>query len=291
MKVLLTGAGGQLGRELLRGRPPQVELRAFDRAALDITDTAAVERAVSEFGPQVIVNAAAYTAVDRAEEEPDRAASVNARGVRNLALVAAASARLIHVSTDFVFSGDSSRPYHSSASPDPRSVYGKSKLDGERHALGEGGDSSVVVRTAWLYSRFGHNFVKSMLRLLASRDRLEVVADQIGSPTWARGLARAIWAIVERPEVAGIYHWTDAGVASWYDFAVAIQEEAAHRGMLEPSCQITPIPTSGYPTAARRPAFSVLDTTSTYRDLGMEPLHWRRQLRTMLQELDEYGGS
>ena len=290
MKVLLTGARGQLGRELALQCPTSVSLVALDRAALDIADGPEVRHWVAENRPDVILNAAAYTAVDRAETEPELAHAVNGDGVGHLAVSAAAhGVRLVHVSTDFVFDGEANEPYSPATEPDPQSAYGASKLVGERAVLDTEGLRGVVVRTAWLYSRFGHNFVKTMLRLMAERDRLEVVDDQIGCPTWARSLATALWRIVDRPEIEGVLHWTDAGVASWYDFAIAIQDEATDLGLLRPGCRVRPVATAQFPTPARRPSYSVLEIGSSAEMLDLEPDHWRRHLRSMLHELRDYG--
>ena len=284
MKVLLTGANGQMGWELQRTMPEGVQMLALDSAALDITDLQAVAALVARERPAVIINAAAYTAVDTAEMEPERARLVNGQGVACLAEAARAhGARLVQPSTDFVFDGSKSRPYEPADPPSPLGVYGASKLAGEEAVRRILGDDGLVIRTAWLYSAHGHNFVKTMLRLMGERQELRVVADQVGTPTWARGLAEAIWQLV-RMGASGIHHWTDGGVASWYDFAVAIQEEALALGVLDRAIPILPIATSDYPTPAQRPAYSVLDKTATWAMLGGPAPHWRFQLRRMLHE-------
>ncbi|KAA1190622.1 dTDP-4-dehydrorhamnose reductase [Pseudohalioglobus sediminis] len=286
-RVLVTGAGGQLGRELQRSVPDGVDCLALGRGQLDIADSAAVSRVVGEQRPEVLINAAAYTAVDQAETEADAAMRINAEGAGNLAAACAEhGVRMLHISTDFVFDGNSSTPYTAEAATSPLGEYGRSKLAGEeavRNAL----PAAVIMRTAWVYSAFGGNFVKTMLRLMAERDTLSVVADQVGTPTWANGLARALWQVVDRPTLQGIYHWTDAGVCSWYDFAVAIAEESAALGLLDCAPRVLPIPGSAYPTPARRPSFSVLDKQDTWEALGVAGVHWRVQLRKMLQELKE----
>lgn len=287
MKVMLTGAAGQLGMALQRQLPEGVVLVAFDRAGLDIGDAMAVRAAVARERPHFLLNAAAYTAVDRAEQESEAAARINAEGVAHLARAASDhGARLVHVSTDFVFDGHAGRPYQVDDTPHPQSVYGDSKLAGERAALAI--SDSLVVRTAWVYSAHGSNFVRTMLRLMAERDEVRVVADQIGTPTHAASLARAIWALI-RQEATGIVHITDAGVASWYDFAQAIQEEALEIGLLDRAASILPIATADYPTPAIRPAFSVLDKNATWALLGGPARHWRVELRLMLAELKEQG--
>ena len=254
---------------------------------MDITDAQQVQGFFAEHRPALVINAAAYTAVDKAESEPEQAMAVNCKAAANLAGACAdTDARLFHVSTDFVFDGSASTPYQPDAPAAPLGEYGRSKLAGEKVVL-QALPSAMIVRTAWVYSAFGGNFVKTMLRLMAERDELSVVVDQVGTPTWARGLAQALWLAAERDEMQGIYHWSDAGVCSWYDFAVAIAEEAVDMGLLPRQPLIHPIPGSAYPTPASRPAFSVLDKTSTWQALEIEGLHWREQLRSMLQDLKE----
>ena len=286
--VVVVGAGGQLGRELVRTTPVTIECVALARSELDVADARAVTARLTELAPRAVINAAAYTAVDAAESEPGAAHLANVEGPTNLARACAAlgDVDLIHISTDFVFDGEASRPYGADALPAPLGEYGQSKLAGELAVRGIL-PGALVLRTGWVYSRFGNNFVKTMLRLMAGRSELGVVADQVGTPTWARGLAEAVWAAVARPRRDDIYHWSDAGVSSWYDFAVAIHEEAQAIGLLERPVRIIPITTADYPTAARRPAYSVLDKTTAWRDLGMEGIHWRVQLRAMLAELKE----
>jgi dTDP-4-dehydrorhamnose reductase len=286
-KVLIVGAGGQLGRELMRTAPGGVECIPMTRSQLDIADVEAVAGCLAELTPQLVINAAAYTAVDKAESDIEAARRGNAEGPGVLAQACARQGiRLVHVSTDFVFDGSSSMPYTPEAPTSPLGEYGRSKLAGEdavRDALPE----ALIIRTGWVYSGFGNNFVKTMLRLMADRDELTVVADQVGTPTWANGLARAIWAAVAKPELSGIYHWSDAGACSWYDFAVAINEEGLALGLLDKPVNVRPIPAAQYPTPAQRPAYSVLDKSSSWRDFALEGVHWRVQLRAMLNHLKE----
>lgn len=290
MKILLTGADGQLGHELRRSTPTTHELTGSDLAGLDITDQDAVARKFEELEPDLVINAAAYTAVDRAERERDLAFKVNADGARNVSRAAASrGARVIHISTDFVFDGRQSRPYRPLDAPNPQSAYGASKLQGEEYVSEATGGTALILRTAWLYSRFGTNFVTTMLSRMRDGKTLQVVADQIGTPTWARGLAGAIWQAAEIRHLQGLYHWTDAGVASWYDFAVAIQEEGLSRGLLSRPVQIHPVGTRDYPTPAQRPSYSVLDKSETWARLAIQPQHWRVALRSMLTELGETG--
>lgn len=281
----MLGAGGQVGRAVVRTVGGQHEVIARARAELDIGDAAAVGQALATAKPDWVVNAAAYTAVDLAEDEPARAAAINDTAVGILAdAAAAAHSRLLHLSTDFVFDGSVNRAYLPGDVPHPLSVYGATKLAGERRAR-ESGAAAIVLRTAWVYAAAGKNFVLTMLKLMRERDQVRVVSDQIGAPTWATGLAGAIRDLLEAQAPPGTYHWTDLGVASWYDFAVAIQDEALARGLLSRAVPIVPIATREYPTRATRPAFSVLDTQATRAALATPALHWRHNLRMMLDEL------
>jgi dTDP-4-dehydrorhamnose reductase len=287
VRVLVTGGGGQLATAIERSAPPDATVDVRSQSELDVADADGVRRAVQAARPDVIVNTAAYTAVDKAESEPALAFLVNGAGALHVAQAAVEfGARIVHISTDFVFDGSSSTPYAATAVPCPVSVYGASKLQGERLVLEATGGEATVIRTAWLHSADGANFTKTMLRLLAEREEVNVVTDQVGTPTWARSLARAIWAVARRGGPGGVQHYTDAGVASWYDFAVAIAEEARAGGRLPVTGQVRPIPTSRYPTAARRPAYSVLDCGQTWRDLGVEQHHWRDGVRAVIRELE-----
>lgn len=284
MKVLVLGAGGQVGRVLVESAPAGHRVTARTRAEADLCEPAALERLLVETRPDWVVNAGAYTAVDLAEDEPQKAAAINDLAVGELARTAArAGCRVVHLSTDFVFDGTSSRAYLPGDVPHPLSVYGASKLGGERRIL-EGGCGGLVLRTAWVYASSGRNFVLTMLRLMRERTEVRVVADQIGAPTWARSLAAIVWDLIGAEAPPGIYHWTDCGVASWYDFAVAIQEEALARGLLPRPAAILPIATADYPTRARRPAFSVLDSSATRALTRAPAVHWRVNLRNMLDE-------
>jgi dTDP-4-dehydrorhamnose reductase len=285
VKVLVTGAGGQVGKALARSRPEGIEAEFMDRAALDICDPDVVLASVRASRPDVILNAAAYTAVDRAENEPQQAHRVNGEGPAHLAGAAEkTNARLIHVSTDYVFDGLQSRPYKPDDRTEPLSVYGISKLEGERAVL-RSRACQAVLRTSWVYSGGERNFVGTILRVLKERREVSVVDDQIGSPTAAASVARALWRLCENEHVHGIHHWTDAGVASWYDFAVAVADLAMDLGLLPGGCRVHPIPSAQYPTPARRPRFSVLDKNATIAVLGMTPLHWRQVLSQVLTEL------
>jgi dTDP-4-dehydrorhamnose reductase len=245
LRVLVTGAGGQLGRALADAVPVNVQVQAVMRADLDIGDLASVRRLIESFRPEVVINAAAYTAVDKAESDVAAAELGNVRGPHNLALALRdlPDARLLHVSTDFVFDGSQSSPYSPDSVPAPLGVYGRTKLAGEvaiREALEQ---RALVVRTAWVYDAAGKNFLRTMLRLMAERGAVRVVADQVGTPTCTHSLADVLWRFVGRPDLSGPFQWTDAGVASWYDFAVAIAEEAVSAGVLKSMPEVTPIST------------------------------------------------
>lgn len=286
MNVLVTGAAGQLGRALLAAAPDEIPVTGVVRDTLDLTRPEMIEDVFTQVRPAVVINAAAYTAVDAAESDRDAAFAVNAEGVKQLAATCAKTgARLLHVSTDFVFDGTAHRPYLPDSEPRPIGVYGASKLAGEKAVMDMPDLDWVIMRTAWVYAAAGSNFMLTMLRVMRERDDLGVVADQIGSPTWACALAGALWQCVARPDVRGIQHWTDSGVASWYDFAVAIQEEATVLGLVPGTTSIRPIRTEDFPTPAARPPFSVLDKTATRQALALPGVHWRENLRKVLREL------
>ena len=297
MKVFLAGGSGQLGRELLATAPEDTLIEAPARAKLSITDPLGVARALEIARPALVINAAAYTAVDDAESHREAAFLVNAEGARALAKGAAAvGARMIQVSTDFVFDGEQSLPYLTTEPTHPLGVYGESKLAGEVAVLEALPGNSLVVRTSWLYSSHGRNFVATMLQLLAERPEVKVVMDQVGSPTWARGLAEAIWKWSALPTASGLRHFSDAGVASWYDFAVAIRDEASQLGVIRARgasgtggarTVIRPIRSEEFPTPARRPASSTLNSFASWEELRITPLHWRAALLRMLTELKE----
>lgn len=287
MKILVTGGNGQLGQELKRTVPQQHEIVTVDICDFDLCNCSDIETCITDSRPDYIINAAAYTAVDKAEQEKDIAFKANAEGAYNIALAAQENnVKLIQISTDFIFDGKKSSPYLPDDQAVPVSVYGESKLEGEKKVLSVLKNKALIIRTAWLYSAYGTNFVKTMLKLMQERDSLSVVADQIGTPAWAKGLALAIWGATDK-ELTGIHHWADAGVASWYDFAVAIQEEAIALDLLNKEIPIQPIRTIDFPTPAQRPAYSVLDKTSTWEALGYIADHWRVSLRNMLKELKE----
>lgn len=280
MRVLITGAGGQLGGALVATAPGTVEISAIDVDDVDLTDAAMLRARLAVEAPEIIINAAAYTAVDRAEEEEDLALAINSDAVAIMVeAMEQSGGKLVHVSTDFVFDGTSSQPYQPDDARAPISAYGRTKAAGEDHLR----DQDILVRTAWVYAAGGANFVRTMIRLMKERDELGVVADQIGAPTWATGLATTIWGLIEKG-ASGTFHHSDAGEISWYDFAVAIAEEAQIMGLIERIPTIKPITTSDYPTPATRPAFSVLDSSTTRAVLGDTHTPWRENLRAMLKE-------
>jgi dTDP-4-dehydrorhamnose reductase len=285
MRVLITGANGQLGGALQRLAPAWAEINAIDVDDCDLTDVPMLRARLTVEAPDLILNAAAYTAVDKAEGDENLARAINSEAVAAMVeAMAETGGKVVHVSTDYVFDGTASSPYEPEAPRNPQSAYGRTKAEGEDHLRPE----DVLVRTAWVYEAGGANFVRTMIRLMKERDELGVVSDQIGAPTWATGLARTIWGLVEK-QATGTFHHSDAGVASWYDFAVAIGEEALQRGLIAKLPVIRPITTADYPTPAKRPAFSLLDCRATRDALGEEPVHWRANLRLMLDEEAKLG--
>lgn len=286
MKALIVGATGQLAQALRSSVPRHVSAVSLSRAEYDLADHSALLRYLDAEQPGVLINATAYTAVDQAEKDRDGAFASNADAVAHMAEACEARAtRFVHVSTDFVFDGAAGRPYRPDDAPNPLGVYGASKLEGERRIAARPGLDWRVIRTAWVYSSVGRNFVLTMLRLFRERPVVRVVADQVGTPTSAASLAECVWAAALTDGNAGILHFTDAGVASWYDFAVAIYEEARAIGLIAHDVVIEPIATEQYPTPARRPSYSVLDTRATRERLGLQSVHWRTNLRKVLKEL------
>ncbi len=284
-EVAVFGAQGQLGCELQVTQPDGLDVTYLTRTQVDIANIDHVADCLNALNPAVIINAAAYTAVDHAEQEPHLAEAANAVGPGNLAEWAGQrGARLLHVSTDFVFDGLSTTPYKIYDRPNPLGVYGQTKLTGEERVLAADA-SHLVLRTGWVYSRHGGNFVKTMLRLMSEREQITVVEDQTGTPTWARGLASTCWALASNPDTRGLYHWSDKGSCSWFEFALAIQEEALTLGLLSRKIELLPIPATEYPTPARRPAYGVLDKTETRRAIGDEGQPWREALQGMLRDL------
>lgn len=281
-KILVTGANGQLGKELKQLAPsfPQFEFIFLAREDLPIHHFEMVRHYFNTYHPQYLINCAAYTAVDRAEQENDKAFQVNAEAVGVLAAVCAAHhTQFIHISTDYVFDGTATEPYKEDAATNPQGVYGATKLEGEKQALQLNPDS-IIIRTSWVYSEFGKNFVKTMLKLMAEKEEINVVDDQVGSPTYAADLAEVILKIITLQNwQPGIYHYSNEGVISWFDFAVAIKE------LTGSACKVNPIPTSQYPTPAKRPAYSVLDKTKIQQAFSVDLKDWKESLAVCLSKL------
>lgn len=287
MKILLTGADGQLGRELIRRCPEGCFLTPMSRSALDITDSAACTRALRDCSPDWVINAAAYTNVEQAEDEAETAMRVNGDGPFHLAnAVRKSGARLLHISTDFVFDGKLRRPYRPDDLTNPLSSYGRSKLAGEQAVLSVLGHDALIIRTSWLYSAVGKNFLNTILRLLREKDSLNVVNDQFGSPTSVMSLVSAIYASV-KADVKGLHHWCDEGIVSWHGFARAIQHEALNLGMLIKFKEINPVPGSEYKTKAVRPAWSALDCSTLCEAIKYRTNPWLDCLKLTLQQLKE----
>ena len=289
MKILSIGTTGQVGSELQQTLPKLGEVVALNRSELDLSDRQQIQRQISNNKPDVIVNAAAYTAVDKSETEPELAMAINAHAPKAIALAARdIGAKVLHISTDYVFDGQNCTPYRETDPTLPLGVYGKSKLLGEQ-GVKDNCDRHIILRTAWVYGSRGHgNFVKTMLRLGAEREELKVVADQIGSPTWSYDIAEAITQLLSKsasdPSINGTYHFTNSGVASWYDLAVATFTEAKRLGFPLKIERVLPITSAEFPTPTQRPNYSVLSKAKIIETLGVYPPHWRESLKKMLAQ-------
>lgn len=281
-KIVVTGAGGQLGQEIKRLAVlfPGYDYVFLERKELSISDSETVGRFFTAHLPKYIVNCAAYTAVDKAESEKEEAYRVNAAATGILSEACRKfGAKFIHISTDYVFDGDATEPYSEESPTGPQSVYGASKLEGERLAL-TANPEAIIIRTAWVYSEFGKNFVKTMIRLMKEKTEIGVVSDQFGSPTYAADLAETILRIISSGSwTPGIYHYSNEGVISWFDFAVAIKE------MTGSNCIVNPISTSQYPTPAKRPGYSVLNTAKIKANFGIKIPLWQFSLASCLERL------
>jgi dTDP-4-dehydrorhamnose reductase len=282
LRILVTGANGQLGKELRDLAPlhTQDEFFFLSREDMPIHHFELVRNYFNTLKPDYCINCAAYTAVDRAEEEKDKAYQINGEAVGVLAAGCKEHhTKFIHISTDYVFDGTASTPYTENFPPHPQSVYGASKLEGERQSLQLNPDC-IIIRTSWVYSVHGKNFVKTMMRLMKEKNEISVVNDQVGSPTYAADLAEAILQIISSGKwQPGLYHYSNEGVISWYDFAVAIKE------LTNSNCKVNPIPSSQYPTPAKRPAYSVLDKTKFVKSFGIPVKEWKHSLVTCLSRL------
>lgn len=280
MVVAVTGANGQVGQALqyIAGNYPEITFHFASSSSVDITDKQSIDAFFSLHKPDFCINAAAYTAVDKAESEPGKAHAINVTGAKNLAEACREhGTALLHISTDFVFDGTKATPYTEQDIPNPQSVYGQTKLDGER-AIMETLEEYYIIRTSWVYSQFGNNFMKTMLRLGAERDTLNVVNDQVGTPTHAVALATALLAIIKSGKRAyGLYHYSSEGSCSWYDFAKAIFEQARLH------VKVSPIPASAYTTLAKRPVYSVLDKQSIKQVFSITIPHWKEEILNALK--------
>ena len=281
-KLVVIGKSGQLAWEIARLVPEAV---CLGREDVDITSSEDIAAKLDKVKPDAVINASAYTAVDKAESDEENAYLLNQTAVANLAKYCKSNnVFLVHVSTDYVFNGEKGSPYTVDDAIEPQGMYGITKAAGEAEVTSILPAASAILRTSWVYSSHGNNFVKTMLRLMAEKPQLGVIDDQIGSPTWAKGLARACVEAASH-RTAGVYHWSDEGVCSWYDFAIAIQQLGLEKGLLQQAVPVKPIPSSAYPTPAKRPHYSVLDKTLT-RETFTSPLnHWREQLSAMMDEL------
>lgn len=280
--ILILGSKGQLGNEFqaLEKTYPAFRFFFYDVDELDITKTDLVDQRISEIKPDYLINCAAYTAVDKAETDKEVAYAINSDAVKNIAVACSANgARLVHISTDYVFDGEASQPYKEDSEVNPSSVYGLSKLKGEEEAL-KADKNGIIIRTAWVYSIYGNNFVKTMLRLMSSKPEISVVADQYGSPTYAHDLAEAIMQIISSDKwVPGIYHFTNEGVINWFDFASEIK---ALSGL---TCTVHAITTDQYPTAAKRPKYSVLDKKKIQLTFNIQMRDWKDSLQECLKKM------
>ena len=296
MKILLTGSGGQLGRSLISYKPKDIELVTRSKIDLNITNKKDCVKTISKYKPDWVINASAYTLVDQAEINIKEAFAVNTIGATNLATtIKDFGGNLLHFSTDFVFSGNQTKPYTPNDEISPINVYGQSKAEGEiaiKESLGQT-DQAIVIRTSWLLGSVGRNFVLTILKLHKEKENISVVCDQIGSPTTTSSLARACWKLIQLKssissnniKFPSLLHYSDAGIASWYDLAIAIGEIGEEIGLIEKAAKVIPIPSAYYPAKAVRPNFSVLDCSITYKLLELEPLHWRSSLYQLLLEL------
>ncbi|HYC27937.1 MAG TPA: dTDP-4-dehydrorhamnose reductase [Chitinophagaceae bacterium] len=284
LKILITGANGQLGNEFrsLATRYHNDSFIFLSRQELSIDDAGNVQQVLRQHNPDWVVNCAAYTAVDKAETEKEQAMAINAEGAGILASVCTElGAKFIHISTDYVFDGSSADPYNEDAATSPINTYGHTKLRGEQLVLQNNPDA-IIIRTSWVYSYFGNNFVKTMMRLMKERESINVVSDQVGSPTYAADLASAIMHIIHSPnakKASGIFHYSNEGRISWYEFAQAIKE------LIGSNCCVNPIPSSQYPTPARRPQYSLLDKSRIRGAFDLEIPDWRKSLEICIVRL------
>ena len=286
MRALIPGSAGLIGTALRAQAPAGVEVIGLDIAELDITDAAAVQKAIDHYQPDVVLNAAGYLALDKAETDPDPCMRVNAEGPRNLArALASGEGRMMHLSTNYVFDGKSSVPYQPTDLAEPVSVYGVSKRDGEVAVLETLGERGTVVRTSWVHAKHGNSFLRTILKVLKERGTVRVVDDQLGTPTSAQSIDNTLWRAALDPSINGLYHWTHARLASWYDFAVLIPEDGVALRLLPETVTVIPITTAEYPLAAARPAYGVMAKQATVAALGVPPTHWRVNVRKTMEDI------
>ena len=284
-KILVTGSNGQLGKEVkkIESSFPQFDFTFLSKEDLPIHHFEMVRNYFNVYHPQYLINCAAYTAVDKAEQERDRAFQINGEAVGVMAAICKENhTKFIHISTDYIFDGTATVPYKEDSPTNPQSVYGASKLEGEKQALQFNPDS-LIIRTSWVYSEYEKNFVKTMLKLLSEKEEISVVNDQVGSPTYAADLAEVILQIISSQNwQSGIYNYSNEGIINWYDFAIAIKE------LMGSNCRINPISTSQYPTPAKRPAYSVLDNSKIQKAFGIELKDWKKSLSACFANLKRY---
>lgn len=290
MKVLITGSSGQLGKSLINLKPSDINIIAPTREELDLADSLSCYKKILDLEPKWIINCGAYTAVDKAENEIEESKKINGFAPKSFSeALNKINGNLLHISTDFVFNGQQNHPYKVDQARSPLNIYGRSKAMGEEliEKNINNRKKATILRTSWVISPHGRNFVLTMLKLHSERESIDVVSDQIGVPTNAKTLAKACWRILELKEknnLPFILHWSDAGVASWYDLAIAIGEIGLEIGLLKKQAKVNPIKTSQYPTPATRPKYSVLDTSSSSKLLDLQPTHWRVNLKNILIE-------
>ena len=280
MKVAIIGSNGQLGTDLVKTFSEKHDVVSLTHEQIEITNFNNCQKVLASIKPDLLITTAAMHQVEKCEEDPELSFRVNALGTRNLALAAQSTgSQFVFFSTDYVFDGNGTEPYTTESATNPQSVYGASKLQGEKEAMQYNPDS-MIIRTSWVYSEFGKNFVKTMLKLMSEKEELNVVSDQIGSPTYAADLAAVIMQVIASGKwIPGMYHFSNAGVISWYDFALAIKELSGK------TCRVIPIPGSQYPTPAKRPAYSVMDTSRLFNSFGMTPKNWKDSLQVCLKKL------
>jgi dTDP-4-dehydrorhamnose reductase len=281
-KILIIGSKGQLGNEFqeLAKEYPFFQFSFYDVAEMDIVNKELVNSGIKELQPQYLINCAAYTAVDKAETDKELAYAINSHAVQNLAFACSENnVKFIHISTDYVFDGEASEPYTENSPTNPSNIYGISKLQGEKEAI-NGNKDVIIIRTAWVYSVHGNNFVKTMLRLMRTKPEINIVADQYGSPTYAHDLANVIMEIISKGKwVPGVYHFTNEGIITWFDFASEI------KNLSNLSCIIHPINTAQYPTPAKRPKYSVLDKTKIQQTFSIKLKNWKESLKNCLNKM------